>query len=185
MLGNLGDDPETRFTPSGTRVTSASLATDETWVDPRGGRRRRTEWHRLVFWRRLYWKPPRSLLLANAAHVRNLPGRKSDMNDAVWIADLLAHGLIKASQHLRKGVRVCVEGRLQTRKWEDPRGHRHSVTEIVVTDLRFVDGAGGPGGARPPVRSRGRDEADEPEADSAGPPMPQFLGAAEDDGLPF
>ena len=138
LLGNLGDDPETRFTPSGTRVTSASLATDETWVDPRGGRRRRTEWHRLVFWRRL-------------AEV--------------------------ASQHLRKGVRVCVEGRLQTRKWEDPRGHRHSVTEIVVTDLRFVDGAGGPGELD---LLYGRDEAEE-----AGTTAAHAPGAAEDDGLPF
>ena len=138
LVGNLGDDPETRFTPSGTRVTSASLATDETWVDAKGGRRRRTEWHRLVFWRRL-------------AEV--------------------------ASQHLYKGIRVCVEGRLQTRKWEDPRGHRHSVTEIVVTDLRFVDGAGGPAELD---LLYGRDGAEEPGTAATHAP-----GAAEDDGLPF
>ena len=138
LVGNLGDDPETRFTPSGTRVTSASLATDETWVDAKGGRRRRTEWHRLVFWRRL-------------AEV--------------------------ASQHLYKGIRVCVEGRLQTRRWEDPRGHRHSVTEIVVTDLRFVDGAGGPGELD---LLYGRDETEEAGAVAAHAP-----GAVEDDGLPF
>jgi transposase len=52
----------------------------------------------------VYWKPVWhvledgfELVLANAAHVRNVPGRKSDVNDAVWIADLLAHGLIRAS----------------------------------------------------------------------------------------
>ena len=137
LVGNLGDDPETRFTPSGTRVTSASLATDQTWVDAKGDRRRRTEWHRLVFWRRL-------------AEV--------------------------ASQHLHKGIRVGVEGRLQTRKWEDPRGHRHSVTEIVVTDLRFVDGAGGPGELD---LLYGRDDAE------PGTTTTQTPGAAEDDGLPF
>jgi transposase len=38
-----------------------------------------------------------TLILANAAHIRNVPGRKSDVNDATWIAELLAHGLIRAS----------------------------------------------------------------------------------------
>ena len=137
LLGNLGDDPETRFTPSGTQVATASLATDESWTDPKGGRRRRTEWHRLVFWRRL-------------AEV--------------------------AGQHLRKGVRVHVEGRLQTRKWEDRQGNRHRVTEIVVTDLRFVDGAGGPGELD---LLYGREEA-EPGTTTTHAP-----GALEDDGLPF
>lgn len=52
----------------------------------------------------VYWKPvwrvlcgDFTLILANAAHIRNVPGRKSDANDATWIADLLAHGLIRAS----------------------------------------------------------------------------------------
>jgi transposase len=52
----------------------------------------------------VYWKPvwhvleeQVSLLLANPAHIRQVPGRKSDVNDATWIADLLAHGLIRAS----------------------------------------------------------------------------------------
>jgi transposase len=52
----------------------------------------------------VYWKPvwhvlegAFTLVLANALHIRNVPGRKSDMNDATWIADLLAHGLIRSS----------------------------------------------------------------------------------------
>ena len=52
----------------------------------------------------VYWKPVWhmlegrfQLILANAAHIKGVPGRKSDMNDATWIADLLAHGLIRAS----------------------------------------------------------------------------------------
>jgi transposase len=52
----------------------------------------------------VYWKPvwhmleeDFELVLANAAQVRNVPGRKSDINDATWLADLLAHGLIRAS----------------------------------------------------------------------------------------
>jgi transposase len=53
----------------------------------------------------VYWKPvwhilsdgEFQLILANAAHVKNVPGRKTDVNDAVWLADLMAHGLIRAS----------------------------------------------------------------------------------------
>jgi transposase len=52
----------------------------------------------------VYWKPVWhvleehfTLVLANAMHIRKVPGRKSDMNDATWIADLLAHGLIRGS----------------------------------------------------------------------------------------
>jgi single-strand DNA-binding protein len=106
LVGNLGADPETRFTPSGTQVTTASLATDETWTDRRGQSRRRTEWHRLVLWRRL--------------------------------AEI-------AREHLKKGSLIHVEGQLSTRSWEDAQGHRHYVTEIVVSDLKLLDGAGGPG----------------------------------------
>ena len=53
----------------------------------------------------VYWKPVWHILeghgfqqiLANAAHIKAVPGRKSDTNDATWISDLLAHGLIRAS----------------------------------------------------------------------------------------
>jgi len=106
LVGNLGADPETRFTPNGTQVTTASLATDEAWTDRKGEQRRRTEWHRLVLWRRF-------------AEV--------------------------ATQYLKKGSKVCIEGRLSTRSWEDDSGQRHYVTEVVVSDLKLVDGAGGPG----------------------------------------
>ncbi|MEE3337919.1 MAG: single-stranded DNA-binding protein [Candidatus Latescibacterota bacterium] len=53
LVGNLGADPDTRFTPTGTQVVTANLATDDTWTDRQGTKRQRTEWHRLVLWRRL------------------------------------------------------------------------------------------------------------------------------------
>ena len=106
LRGNLGSDPDTRFTPSGTQVTTASLATNDTWTTENGETQRRTEWHRLVFWRRL-----------------------SEI----------------ASQYLSKGSRLLVEGRLQTRTWDDARGQRHRLTEIIVTDMKLVDSPGGPG----------------------------------------
>ena len=106
LVGNLGADPETRFTPSGTQVTTVNLATNNTWTDRKGERRQRTEWHRLVFWRRQ--------------------------------AEI-------ASEYLKKGGRVYVEGRMQTRTWDDNQGHRHHITEVVVGDLQLIDSPGGPG----------------------------------------
>lgn len=140
LVGNLGADPETRFTPSGTQVTTASLATDETWTDRKGETRRRTEWHRLVLWRRL--------------------------------AEI-------AGQYLKKGSKIYIEGRLSTRSWEDVQGHRHYVTEIVVSELKLVDGEGGPGEMD---LHYGRDTADELVA--AGDGLMTADGG-EDDGLPF
>jgi single-strand DNA-binding protein len=105
LLGNLGADPETRFTPSGTQVVTVSLATSDTGIDKSGERRERTEWHRLVLWRRL--------------------------------AEI-------AGQYLRRGSRVYVEGKLQTRSWEDVKGQRHYMTEVVVSDLQLLDSPSGP-----------------------------------------
>ena len=105
LIGNLGADPETRFTPSGAQVVTANLATDDEWTDKSGERHARTEWHRLVLWRRL--------------------------------AEI-------AGQYLKKGNRVYVEGRLQTRNWDDPNGRRHYVTEVIVTEMQMLDAAGGP-----------------------------------------
>ena len=51
LAGNLGQDPEVRFTPSGTAVCTASIATNESWKDKETGvKEQRTEWHRLVIW---------------------------------------------------------------------------------------------------------------------------------------
>ncbi len=141
LVGNLGADPETRFTPSGTQVTTACLATDEAWTDRKGESRRRTEWHRLVLWRRL--------------------------------AEI-------ASQYLKKGSKVCVEGRLQTRSWEDDSGQRHYVTEVVVSDLKLVDGAGGPGEMDLSFGRHGDDAESLAHVSAMGNNT-----AEEDDGLPF
>jgi len=144
LVGNLGADPDIRFTPSGTQVATANLATNETWTDRDGECRHRTEWHRLVLWREL-------------AQI--------------------------ASQHLAKGAKLYVEGRLQSHTWDDANSRRHCVTEVVVTDLQMLDGAGGPGeldlgytgGARPELAGT----PDMLASSEAG-----AIGATED-GLPF
>ncbi|MFC3195438.1 single-stranded DNA-binding protein [Marinicella sediminis] len=53
LVGNLGNDPEVRYTPAGAAVTTISVATTESWKDKEGNRQEKTEWHRVVFFSRL------------------------------------------------------------------------------------------------------------------------------------
>jgi len=87
----------------------------------------------------VYWKPVWhmlderfALILANAQQVRNVPGRKSDVNDATWIADLLAHGLIAASFVPPRPIR---ELRDLTRTRRQAVGevvrHKHRIDKIL------------------------------------------------------
>lgn len=104
ILGNLGQDPELRYTQSQTPVCTLSVATTEYRPGPDGQRQELTEWHRIVVW-----------------------GRMAE----------------NASKYLTKGRSVLVEGRIQTRNWEDKSGQKRYVTEIVATNLQFVGGQGG------------------------------------------
>ena len=105
LIGNLGQDPEVRFTPSGTAVANLNLATTDTWMDRQSGQRQeRTEWHRVVMF-----------------------------NKTAEIAQ----------QYLKKGSKVYIEGRLQTRKWQDQNGQDRYSTEIVANDMQMLDGRGG------------------------------------------
>lgn len=101
LVGNLGADPEVRYTQNSTAITTLSVATSETWKDKQTGEQReQTEWHRLVFYRRL--------------------------------AEI-------AGEYLRKGSKIYVEGRLQTRKWQGQDGKDNYTTEIVVNELQMLD----------------------------------------------
>ena len=144
LVGNLGADPDTRFTPTGTQVVTANLATDDTWTDRQGIKRHRTEWHRLVLWRRL-------------AEV--------------------------ATQYLSKGSRISIEGRLQSRSWEDDHGNRHYLTEVVVGDLRILDG-NGQGPAELDLLY-GQGDSMALVSDGGGVPGLDPSTSSDDDGLPF
>ena len=96
VIGNIGRDPEMRYTPSGKPVTSFSLASSRSWTAPDGERREETEWFNVVTW-------------GNLAEICN--------------------------QKLFKSQQVYVEGRLQTRSWEDDRGQRHFRTEVVASEM--------------------------------------------------
>ena len=96
IIGNLGRNPEMRYTPSGRPVTSFSVATSRSWVNAEGERREETEWFNVVTW-------------GNLAEI--------------------------CKQHLIKGQQVYVEGRLQTRGWEDQSGKKHYRTELVANEM--------------------------------------------------
>ena len=96
LIGNVGSEPEMRYTPSGKPVTSFSMASSRSWVSSDGERREETEWFNVVAW-------------GNLAEICN--------------------------QHLVRGQQVYIEGRLQTRGWEDNNGQRHYRTEVVANEM--------------------------------------------------
>lgn len=104
LIGNVGQDPETRYFPDGGAITNASLATSEVWRDKHTGEQKeKTEWHRLSF--------------------------KDRGNHKL--------GAI-AGEHIKKGSKIYVSGKLETRKWQDQSGGDRYSTEIVVEEFQFV-----------------------------------------------
>ena len=109
LVGNLGRDPETRQTQSGTSVTNFTMATTERWTNRDGVREDRTEWHRVVVFGKL--------------------------------AEI-------CSQYLSKGKQVYIEGKLQTRSWDDRDGNKRYTTEVVAQNMVMLGGRPGGGGWR-------------------------------------
>ena len=99
LIGNLGQDPETRFTPQGTAVANLSVATNESWKNQNGDLQDRTEWHRVVIY-----------------------GKMAET----------------ASQYMKKGQMVYVEGRLQTNEWEDQNKNKRKTTEIRCDNFTML-----------------------------------------------
>ncbi|MEE9515851.1 MAG: single-stranded DNA-binding protein [Candidatus Adiutricales bacterium] len=152
LVGNLGRDPEIRYTQSGQAVCNFTLATTETYT-PKGSdtREDRTEWHRIVAWGKL--------------------------------AEI-------CGEYLAKGKQVYIEGRLQTRDWEDRDGKKRTTTEIVALTMQMLGPA--PQGERPPKNNQDQPRGRSPDQDygsgqskggnyeDSGPG-----GPAEDDDIPF
>ena len=99
LIGNLGRDPEMRYTQNGTAVANFTLATTDSWTGKDGNKEERTEWHNIVAWARL--------------------------------AEI-------CSQYLTKGRHVYIEGRIQTRKWEDRDGNTRYTTEVVAQNMQIA-----------------------------------------------
>ena len=129
LIGNLGRDPELRYTTSGEAVANFSLATAETYKDENGKKIEKVEWHRIVAF-----------------------GNKAEV----------------IAQYAKKGKKLYIEGKLQTRDWTDKDGIKRYTTEILVRVVKF--------GGDP------KSVADEPVGDN--PPPPEKVDHVEDD-LPF
>ena len=105
LIGNLGRDPEVRYSPNGGAIANITLATSDSWKDKNTGEQvEKTEWHRVVFFRRL--------------------------------AEI-------AGEYLKKGSKVYIEGKLQTRKWQDKEGNDRYTTEVVANEMQMLDSRGG------------------------------------------
>jgi single-strand DNA-binding protein len=137
LIGNLGRDPELRYTQSGQAVANFTLATNENWTAKSGEREERTEWHRVIAW-----------------------GRTAEL----------------CAEYLAKGRTVYVEGRLQTREWEDREGQKRRTTEVVAQTVQFLGGRGGAGSGGSGARSATPAEAPESESPAPSPP---------EDDIPF
>jgi single-strand DNA-binding protein len=105
LIGNLGQDPEVKYMPNGNAVANITVATSESWKDKNTGEQvDKTEWHRVVFFRRL--------------------------------AEIVG-------EYLKKGSKIYIEGKLQTRKWQDKNGADHWTTEIIANEMQMLDSRGG------------------------------------------
>ena len=107
LIGNLGKDPEVRYTQGGQAVCNFSIATSEKWNDKDGATQERTEWHNVTVWGK------------SAEH---------------------------CGQYLAKGRSVYVEGRIQSREYQDKEGVTRKAVDIVATNVTFLGGARGDGG---------------------------------------
>jgi single-strand DNA-binding protein len=147
LVGNLGKDPETRYTTGGDAVTNIRIATTDTWKDKAGEKQEKTEWHSIVFF-----------------------GRQAEI----------------AAEYLKKGRQIYVEGRLQTRKWQDKEGQDRYTTEIVADRMQMLGnregGGGGASSGEPPPEREPR-----PSGGSAKPgaaPSKKNVDDLDDD-IPF
>ena len=146
LIGNLGKDPEVKYTPSGTAIAKFSLATNERYKDKAGEWQDRTEWHNIVAWQRT--------------------------------AEI-------AGEYLKKGRSVYIEGRLQTRSWEDKTsGQKKYMTEIVANDLVLLGGGRGEGGEASGGKGA-RSAAAGSDAPSAPPENPAQGAEITDEDIPF
>ncbi len=145
LIGNLGRDPEVRYTPNGLAVANITIATTEQWKDKQSNENQeRTEWHRVVFYHRL--------------------------------AEI-------AGEYLHKGSKIFIEGRLQTRKWQDKTTNQDRyTTEIIADSMQMLDSKGS--GAH----SNNHSEAPGHTSEKSGADMEQPQAAATDnfdDDIPF
>lgn len=147
LIGNLGQDPDTRYTANGNAVVNLNLATDESYKDRQTGQMvPKTEWHRIVMF-----------------------GKLAEV----------------AGQYLRKGSKVYIEGKLQTRKWQNKEGQDVYTTEVVVDisgQMKMLDSK--PEGQQQTAPSQPAQQPAQSQAAPSQGSMPEPIDDFDDD-IPF
>ena len=144
LVGNLGQDPEMKYTASGVAIANISVATTDSWSDKQTGEKvTKTEWHRVVAFQRL--------------------------------AEIMG-------EYLKKGSQVYIEGKLQTRKWQDQNGQDRWTTEIVANDMQMLGGRAEGGSYQQPGGNEGF-RSNQPQAQA--PAQPRADNDFDDDDIPF
>jgi single-strand DNA-binding protein len=153
LVGNMGKDPEMKYTASGAAICNITVATSESWKDKQTGEKQeKTEWHRIVAFQRL--------------------------------AEIMG-------EYLRKGSQVYIEGKLQTRKWQDQNGNDRYSTEIVASQMQMLgsrgDNQSNRGGGNQQSESGFRKPEDKQQAPAGGSPASQQQPNNDfaDDDIPF
>jgi single-strand DNA-binding protein len=145
LVGNLGKDPEIKYTASGAAIANLTIATSDSWNDKQTGEKvEKTEWHRVVAFQRL--------------------------------AEIMG-------EYLKKGSQVYIEGKLQTRKWQDQSGQDRWTTEVVANDMQMLGARGGDGGGQPQGGGGGGFRKNPQPQQAAAKPAPDDDFA--DDDIPF
>ena len=142
LVGNLGKDPELRYTPAGAAVANFSLATTERYKDRDGNRQEKTEWHNIVAWRQL--------------------------------AEI-------CGKYLHKGKQIYLEGKIQTRSYDDRDGNKRYMTEIVMDQMHMLGNKNDSGGSQ----YRPEDQAFRPQSSPAQQPKPAAASTATNDPAQF
>ena len=127
LVGRLGKDPEIRYTPSGTAIANFTMATSENYKDKDGQKQERTEWHRIVAFGKL----------AEICGEYLAKGKKQEQTDFHNIV-VFGRQADTVAQYLKKGSSVFVEGRMQTRSWDDKDGNKKYMTEIVANTMQML-----------------------------------------------
>ena len=148
LIGNLGKDPEVRYGANGGAMANITLATSESWKDKNTGEQvDKTEWHRVVFFRRL--------------------------------AEI-------AGEYLKKGSKVYIEGKLQTRKWQDKSGQDRYTTEVVANEMQMLDSKGGGSANFNQDSAASSNSAPQSQGQPQSQPQESFAPAGDfDDDIPF
>ena len=157
LIGNLGKDPEMKYTPQGKPMTTFSVAVSRRRQTPDGEWKDETEWFRIIAWEKL---------------------------------------AEQCNEYLRKGSKVYIEGRLQSREWQGQDGQNRQIVEVVANDMVMLDtrqgqgGPGGPGGGGGYYGGEERPERPERPTPARGGPGPEPGGFEDDtdsdvDDIPF